>query len=551
MKDRRPYYARFFDKPDNKSGAVTVLEGDGKDGSPTVESIMRWSKSVTDRLAELDALVASGRIVPQEEWDKVNEAQRQLAEKVHAVKLALDGARVPSGGHGFIPMNLRTDILRAQDKDSEFRDLDLVYHNLIACSPEELLGAADDATRVGMPESMSRGILSQDESSFARRLRRFQKLNDVLLIKDSILSFNPQGLYARRGTPTERMKTLREWKEYEALATEFSRALVEGSGAGANLVPVILSASIAEMVEAELRVAALFPRITMTSKTYEWPVQTSHLTWFLATESSGEAVGDAYAVAASTPGISKPVWTAVKLMGISILSSEITEDSLAPALPFIQGDMARGGGHAIEEAMINGERGATNMDGATFNPAGSARRAWSGLRYQALMTSSPAALDMGAVALTSDKTIDLQEAMGPHGARPGDLVHIVGFKAWHGMRKLSGYRTIDQIGNLAAVLRGQVGIFEGSPVVLSEKVTKMKTTGKFGDGTALTQGSLLTVNIRRFAIGDRRAIDVETSNQVRFLHDQIAVKGRLRMDFQPLDAPSATVAPVGIIFNIA
>ena len=443
----------------------------------------------------------------------------------------------------------------ALEPSDDLAGVDKTYLNIMALSAAELAGVCQlGAEHIpGMAPKVREWAGNPRNQATVQLVNRAHELNDRLVIKYHWLSTNRN--WARQfSTPEAAMRTFREWPEYERLMGEILRAMDETTaGKGLNLVPTIMSGSINDILELQLRVAALIPRFTMTSKTFEWPIQTGRVTIYSPGESTGDHGTYDVGITASTPAFLKATWTAKKLAGLCFVSSEVNEDAIEPGVAFVQNDMGMALGNAVEEGFISGEKAGYTMDGQTFNPdAGTyGRRFVNGLRFHALMTGSyPAALDMGNAVLTTEKAIDLQDSMGVWGAETGDFVWITGFKAYNSIRKLADFRTMAQVGDRAVILRGQVGEFLGSPLIRSQKLGNFNASGKY-DGSTTNRGSLIGLCPSRWAYGDRRGVTVDTSTHVAFRNDQIAIRGTLRGDLEPIDTPSATVTPVGLIFNIA
>lgn len=492
----------------------------------------------------------SGRVVTEDEWKKLDDGLRDLSTKMKATEETLRaGSEFLKGGEQFLleKASLRLDAPDGMAKAQR------TYFNVVALSFEELAGLshASRAQRaaIGLSDDVSRLYSSPGASRLREAQSRMQFLNDVLLVKDVLLA--PAANMGERvdlNARLARMQGYREWKEYDKAVGEFSRAFNEGSAtAGLNWVPTVLSAQMMDLVQVELRIAGLFPQVTMTSKTLDWPVLGSDLVAYLVAEATGD--GTDAAPTASQALTNKITFTAQKLMVRSFASSEIIEDSIVGMVQFILGNAAKVLARGIEDALVNGEDGVT-LDGAVFNPAGGVRRAWKGLRFYALAATNPAKVDMGSAAPTVAKLMDVQLGMGVYGANPKALAWITGFR---GLKRLMGMTelvTMDKLGSAATILTGQVGSLFGSPVILSEFVFDQKTTGAYGDGTARTFGSILCVYRDAFGLATRRAIGINASSDRYIEQDQTVFVGSLRSDFKPFYTPSATVAPVGVLYNI-
>lgn len=513
-------------------------------------------KAVAEIMAAHNLLAArekAGRVVTEDEWQNLDEGLRALSGKMKATEDALRAnSELLGKADGFV---LEKAMLRLDAPDDMPRG-HRSYFNVVALSFEELAGLSSmsNAQRAaaGMPDHVARAYASPGAAKLREAQARLHYLNDVLLVKDILMA--PSANFGSRvdmNARLARMQGYKEWKEYEKVVGEFTRAFNEGSAtAGLNWVPTVLSAQMMDLVQVELRVAGLFPQVTMTSKTLDWPVLGGDLVAYLASEGTADdQQTPTGAVAASTATTNKITFTAKKMMVRTFASSEIIEDSIVAMVSFILGNAAKVLARAVEDALINGEDGAT-LDGATFNPVGGVRRAWKGLRYYALQATNPAKVDMGGAAPTVAKLMDVQLGMGVYGANPKALAWITGFR---GLKRLMGMTelvTMDKLGNAATIVTGQVAALFGSPVILSEFVFDQKSTGVYGDGTARTFGSILCVYRDAFGVASRRAININASSDRYIEQDQTVFVGSLRGDFHPFYTPSATVAPVGVLYDI-
>jgi len=269
---------------------------------------------------------------------------------------------------------------------------------------------------------------------------------------------------------------------------------------------------------------------------------------YLQAESTGDGTGTSATV--STAATNKITFSAQKMGVRTYASSEVLEDSIVPMVPFIISNAAKVLARGIEDAIINGDTNAS-LDGATFNPALSVRRAWDGLRELTLGPSgNPAKVD-AAGAASAVKMLDLQYLMGAWGATPGPLAWITGFHGYKSMMKMSEMITLEKFGPAATILSGQVGNSFGSPVILSEFVTEKNATGVHDAvGTNNVKGSVICAHRESFGLATRRGINVNGSSDRHIEIDQVIFVATARNDFKAFYTPSATVSPVGVLYNI-
>ena len=545
----------------NKAGAIT-LEPVSDLNSP--EGLVREVGTISGLFRDL---VARGGIV----YDAEGRAAVKNSEEVAQLRAREEDLLVRFGNLEIIvKANASTRFGAGNESDAaivskaamilnvpeDLKGVNRTYFNLIALNAEELAGAASLGDRhvPGLRGEVQRFAADPKNAPHLRNVRRFHHLNDRLVLKFEWLYQDGKTNWAKSiNSRIEGMMTLAEWKEYEKLGDDFLRAMDETTGSkGLSLVPFLLSASFQEKVEEYGKVAPLFGRFVMKSKTFDWPLLSGHVTAKKVAEGTGDhATATNPLIAGTNATWALPRWTAQGLKGICYASTEVEEDSVVPALPFLENDGAAALAIGEENATINGELDANTMDGATFTPTGDQRQLFTGLRFRAIMTGSyPAKVDALNGTLSNTLCIRVQKLMGAWGVRPDATAWISGFTAYHQARLMAQYQTIDKIGDKASIVRGQVGVIEGSKHVLSEHVVDLNASGRY-DGTTTDRGTLLCVRTDRALYGDRRAPTVDFSEHAAFADDQIAVRFTRREDFQFIDAPSATVTPVGIIYNIA
>lgn len=508
---------------------------------------------------------AQGRVVTQDEWAAIEEKEahtlRSMIQAQEDIKALQQSASRFSGSMSDVVTIDRAQMVLNAPEDEEFKakKIDRTYFNLAALSSAELLGLAD---MQGEVPGLSAGALAiartGKPSTQAYMVDRFKHLHDRLYIKDVLMCGRGRTRYAQLGGPEARMSTLKEWKEYEKIGTELYRAASQNEGTGSLggfLVPVILSSRIGDLVEIFGRVAAIFPRFPMTSKTYEWPFQLTHMTPYTVAEGANDDQSTG-SITPSTATFAKPVWTANKLATLVFTSTELDEDSITPMISWFEKEVARVLVRGVEHATMSGERAGATMDGA-FNAAGSALRLVNGLRYHALMTASYPGVQDCSGTVSETFGITLQGNMGAWGVTPSDFAWVANFRGYAGLRKIANYQTIDKIGPQASLRTGLVGEFLGSPVILADQLPLTHTDGKVSatPGNNI-KGSVIGVQPSRWAYGDRRAITVDTSEHIAFKNDQVAIRATQRIDFEPMDGQGSTPAldathtPVGLLFNI-
>lgn len=274
-----------------------------------------------------------------------------------------------------------------------------------------------------------------------------------------------------------------------------------------NWVPTQMSSEMRQLIALEQRVAALFERIPMPTKTYPLPVDMSNNIGFKAPETVD--VPSAWAVADRinkfTP--TKPTLTSVKLGGRKVLSGELNEDAVIPMLPYIRNSLVKIAARNEEKAIIDGQVTAT-IDTGDAPGATDVREAWDGIRYYIEQFTGAKINSSGTITGTMLVSA-MRKAMGELGVDDSRLAHIPSANAYLDMIGIDDVRTADKLGPNATLIRGQLAAIGNAPVVPSRYVrTDLNASGIY-DGVTMTKTVSLLVQRDSWIIGDRRKITIE------------------------------------------
>ena len=316
-----------------------------------------------------------------------------------------------------------------------------------------------------------------------------------------------------------------------------------GNGTGDQLVPTNLSSELQRLFYMATDLAAIFAgrEIQMPTNPFELPMRTAINTYYLESTENTSAT-------ASDLTTTKPILTAVKLMGSQKYSYEVDEDSIIAILPMIQESLALGAARSWEDALINGDTTATHMDSDYETVAKHAARAVKGFRRLCIgvagINASFASGDVSAANLAS-----LQKAMKKFGLNPKALVWVVGPSAWNQMSELDRVQTLEKYGPSAVVQSGELRQYKGIPIVTSEFSRENLNASGVYDGSTTTKGAMLLVRPDQFLTGRRRDFTVEVDRNVESQENVIVAS--FRKAFTPLVTPSATHPSVACGFNWA
>lgn len=280
----------------------------------------------------------------------------------------------------------------------------------------------------------------------------------------------------------------------------------------------------------ELKVEPLFGTMPMRTPTMYMPVnpEAGYGEWIPEAQyrsdnaSAVEAPGDSSTGDAVNHELKQNVLQAYKLATKEYIGYEEEEDSIVPLLPIIRDAIARRMARTADRALLRGDgtadliTGLTNLGSGvtdvTFSLAGSATVA----------------------TVTDSDFITARKNLGIHGLEPNNLVWIVSHELYYHMMDFTVFKTMEQIGDRATIVTGQVGSIYGTPVVVSQQFDNANITTPVA-GTPFG----VLARPTNFIKGELRATRVEqwldVANQKRGL-----VSTR-RFGFKDLDAGKGVV----------
>ena len=229
----------------------------------------------------------------------------------------------------------------------------------------------------------------------------------------------------------------------------------------------------------------------------------------------------------SSPGadtgvtMTKHVLTVDRLISRSYLANETEEDAIMPILPLIRESMVRAHARAIEHSLLLGGSAGNDLISTPY----------SGLVQ---LTNGSATLDNGSSPVaggvaTASKLLDLRQAMGKYGRRPGDVIYIVSLPAYYDMLDDPDFQNINEVGDQRATkINGEIGNVYGSPVIVCDEFPAQ------ADGKPWA----VAVNPRNFVVPVLRGATVETDYEVS--EQRRVLVATQRRGFERIFADNAT-----------
>jgi len=258
-------------------------------------------------------------------------------------------------------------------------------------------------------------------------------------------------------------------------------------------------------IRERLVVAPLFDTIPMNAVTMRMPInpESRYAEYVdLTTARNSPSHSDASGTAGTHRVNKERFLTAVKVAAKEFYNYEEEEDSLIPFVPIIRTALVRSMGKTIDRTLLRGGmlEGTENLVSEPIN----------GLAWHANTLAREVAIDAEAGGASEKVTVmdHLQAArrkLGYWGLNPNDVVYIVSHDAYYDLVDDPEFRTMDLVGDRAAILSGQVGEALGSPILISGELLANKSD--LADGEQQT--AVIAVNPSNFAIGNYKGVTVE------------------------------------------
>lgn len=429
--------------------------------------------------------------------------------------------------------NLMSDAAKSAEKDKVEKIVGDVIKELQLANPGERKGRFDtkDATelRKSAPTNAIGIKAMLDIPTTDPVVKSFQQLNDDVYLLSQML-----------GTRPEELQLYKQLQNHPLIKSDdhfdsTGRATVPytGTTTGSDWIPLGFSSDLIDIIRLELKVAALHRRINMPTPQYKMPVVGADMTAYLVAETVDSTSMTAPTHSRPTSGTAV-VLDAVKIGSMVYFSEEITEDSLIPVVPYLKESMARAMANAQENAVINGQASGAIDTGAAGTDV---RMAWDGYRkltQAAAKVSLSGWTDGGSFSQGLGLLRSIRAKMGKYGTDPKNLVWVTSIAGYHRFLNVGEIQTIDKYGPNATILSGELGKFDGIPIIVSEFVgNNLNALGVY-DGVTTTNTIIQLVHTPSWVFGDRRAISVKTKDNPEY--DNHLLVCHQRLDFQPLYA---------------
>ena len=281
------------------------------------------------------------------------------------------------------------------------------------------------------------------------------------------------------------------------------------AGFGDELVPTLLAQQAYHNVQLHSGILELFDNFDMPSQPYDYPVFTSGPEFHKTAEETDQnrmTVSNAR-TPTSRIGTGTVKFSAAKMTALTTEAEELYEDSTVDVAAGIASEYTRAMAYQIDEVLINGDTSAanTNISHAGAVPASTNRLLLlNGLRKLV----GARAVDMAGY-VADDNLVDVLKSMGRRGIFGRDLENLVLITSPEGSyeldKQLDDYMTLEKVGDLAVLIKGQLGFWRSIPVITTEAVPMAKADGTVSTTAAQNVKALMLVAHRKLVkVGWRR-----------------------------------------------
>ena len=296
------------------------------------------------------------------------------------------------------------------------------------------------------------------------------------------------------------------------------------------------SSNIYTEMEQQLVIAPMFNRLPVDAKTFRVPVADEDADGDVAMFRSGTyatGIADLTNVPTSNQNsIASVDFTPHKFMATTHLAKDEEEDTVLPLLDFLRAAATRRLARAIDKSIL---RGTGALTGFTASPTNSIT---AGAGYASVIEGITNLTGDASLTVSTGSSTDKADPsdiaaaraqMGKYGLQLGnDLVYVTSIEGYNNLVTTSDFRTVDKFGPNATYLTGSVGAVYGIPIVISEFLDGVGTTGNHL-GTLLYKPG--------FMIAERRGIEIESEYEPR--QQVTAMYMSTRFDFKALTTNSS------------
>ena len=246
-------------------------------------------------------------------------------------------------------------------------------------------------------------------------------------------------------------------------------------------------------------------RIMMTSRTmtFPWNPEAGYANWIVDTKYRSDvypATTDSSTYTAEDHEFQDNTLKAEKLASKEYIGYEEEEDAIIALMPMIREAVVRRVVISTDTELLRADIGVDSGSGTVGAGWGVEGIATKATDASAVYTQPGAFGDATTIA-------DLQQVrrkMGVWGLMPGDCVYVVSQNVYYDLLEDPDFRTMDVIGDRATILRGQIGMINGSPVLISDSFAT----------DAISTVQAVCLNAKNYLFGELRGMMVERDRDI-------------------------------------
>jgi len=309
-------------------------------------------------------------------------------------------------------------------------------------------------------------------------------------------------------------------------------------------IPTAIASTYISEVELGKEIVGSVQDVTMPTSPYELPTSGGY--------TKARRIAENTTMTDSSFTTGNLTFTAGKFGEYYILPTELTEDSAPNILALGRSELTQAHLRAFETAMINGTKiGTAHIDSDTqAGAADLAEKQYHGLRYYALgNTANGGTTDFGNAVVSDANLMLMRQRMGVLGVHPSELLWVPGATSYLQMLATTNVVTVDKMGPRATVLTGQLGSYQGTPIITTGFMRQdMNATGVY-DGVTMNRTGILLVRRNRWYFGTRRPIRLAL-RECRSADDRYEIASYSRVDFTG-HTQSASEVGISYGYNIS
>ncbi len=329
---------------------------------------------------------------------------------------------------------------------------------------------------------------------------------------------------------------------------EYAKALnTETSGQGLEWVPTQMSNQITDDIRLELKIAGLFPFLTipMGTGSFKLPKKGTRQTAYLVGEPTSDSPSK---VLTATPPSGNTTFDPVTFALRMLWSDDITEDAAIAMFPLVREELLQAIVDAKENSIINGDISDSTHFDSDVTSAQDVRKAYDGLRYMSGNSAGEAAVDCSTYSLANLRAI--RKKMGRFGVNPMDLNYAMGIKSYVSALSIDEVETLEKFGPAFTAKNGVLAVLDGCGISVSEFIRDDLNVLGVYDGVTMTKTEVLLINTKaHYAAEKAGGMKVESARDIETLQN-VAVAS-VRSDFKRVNEPGSGEATVGVGYNIA